>query len=166
MALASLMAFGGAASARDPQQPAPPSQSEEGAKPAAPAPKKTVPSRYKTHLPESASQYYALQWGVDSLSARTVESGELIRFTYRVVDVTKAQTLNEKKNEPSMTCPRAGAKLVIPSLEKVGKLRQTGTLEAGKVYWMAFSNNGRLVKPGDYVNVVIGGFHVEGLVVQ
>jgi hypothetical protein len=31
---------------------------------------------------------------------------------------------------------------------------------------MAFSNKGRLVKHGDHVNVVIGPFHAEGLVVN
>jgi hypothetical protein len=56
--------------------------------------------------------------------------------------------------------------LVVPSLEKVGQLRQSGTAEEGKVYWMAFSNPRRSVKPGDRVSVVIGNFHADGLVVE
>jgi len=55
---------------------------------------------------------------------------------------------------------------VVPSLEKVGKLRQSSTPQAGKSYWMAFSNKGRLVKRGDRVNVVIGKFRADGLVVD
>jgi hypothetical protein len=109
---------------------------------------------------------YGLIWGVDSLSVKWTESGEVIRFAYRVLDGDKAKTLNDKKLEPSLVDPRAGVKLVIPQLEKVGKLRQTGTPEAGKAYWMAFSNKGRLVKRGDRVNVVIGNFHADGLVVD
>jgi len=31
---------------------------------------------------------------------------------------------------------------------------------------MVFSNKGKLIKPGDRVNVMIGSFHVEGLVVE
>jgi hypothetical protein len=31
---------------------------------------------------------------------------------------------------------------------------------------MAFSNPGRQIKPGDRVDVVIGGFHARGLVVE
>ncbi|HEY3628232.1 MAG TPA: hypothetical protein VGL00_18225 [Terracidiphilus sp.] len=62
--------------------------------------------------------------------------------------------------------PAIRAKLVIPSLEKVGQLRQAQTPEAGKIYWMAFSNPGRVVKRRDRVTVVIGDFHIEGLVVQ
>ena len=54
----------------------------------------------------------------------------------------------------------------MPSLEKVGQLRQSSTPETGKIYWMAFSNKGRLVKRGDHVSVVIGKFRADGLVVE
>jgi hypothetical protein len=139
----------------------------EPARPAANTTSRVVPSRYRTtRLPKKAEQYYALIWGVDSLGVKSVESGELIRFTYRVLNVEKARVLNDKKNEPSLICPRAGVKLVVPSLEKVGQLRQSSTPIAGKVYWMAFSNKGRPVKPGDRVNIVIGQFRADGLVVQ
>ncbi len=105
-------------------------------------------------------------WGVDSLAVKSAESGEIIRFTYRIVDTEKAKALNDKKNEPSLIDPAAGVKLVVPSLEKVGKLRQSSTPEAGKVYWMAFSNKGGYVKPGHRINVVIGEFRADGLIVQ
>jgi len=55
---------------------------------------------------------------------------------------------------------------VVPSLEKVGKLRQSSTPQSGRVYWMAFSNKGGYVKSGHRVDVVIGQFRAEGLVVQ
>jgi hypothetical protein len=105
-------------------------------------------------------------WGVDSLSARWTESGEVIRFSYRVLDAEKAKSLNDKKNEPSLIDPRARVRLVVPSMEKIGQLRQSATPENGKVYWMAFSNKGRLVKRGDRVDVVIGQFRAEGLTVE
>jgi hypothetical protein len=113
-----------------------------------------------------AGTYYKLVWGVDSLGVKWAESGEIIKFTYQVLDAEKAKTLNDKKNEPSLIDPRAGVKLVVPSLEKVGQLRQSATPEAGKSYWMAFSNKGRLVKRGDRVSVVIGQFRADGLVVD
>jgi hypothetical protein len=139
-------------------------------KPAAPAtkpPAKAVPSRYRTHqISTSERQYYAVIWGIDSLSVKSAESGEIIKFSYRVLDQEKAKALNDKKNEPSLIDPAAGVKLVVPSLEKVGKLRQSSAPEAGKVYWMAFSNKGRPVKPGHRVNVVIGPFRAENIVVE
>ena len=113
-----------------------------------------------------AGRYYALVWGVDSLSVKYTESGEVIRFSYRVLDPSRAKMLNDKKNEPSLIDPRAGVKLVVPSLEKVGQLRQSSTPETGRLYWMAFSNKGRPVKKGDHVDVVIGQFRAEGLVVD
>jgi hypothetical protein len=136
--------------------------------PAAPATKAAVkPYRYRsTQLPKSAREYYGLVWGVDDLSVKAVESGEIIRFSYRVLDPAKAKVLNNKKNEPALLDPQAGVSLIVPSLEKVGQLRQSSTPEAGKVYWMAFSNKGRKVKPGHRVSVVIGTFKAEGLPVQ
>jgi hypothetical protein len=82
------------------------------------------------------------------------------------VDAEKAMPLNDKKSEPVLIDPQAGVKLVIPSLEKVGQLRQSSTPIAGKSYWMAFSNKGRLVKRGDRVDVVIGNFRAQGIVVD
>jgi hypothetical protein len=133
-------------------------------------PAKPVSEAHSRYRPERFSRRaqlnYSLVWGVDSLSVKWTESGEVIRFAYRVVDAEKAKTLNDKKAEPSLIDPQAGVKLVVPSLEKVGQLRQSSTPIAGKSYWMAFSNKGRRVKRGDHVNVVIGNFHAEGLVID
>jgi hypothetical protein len=143
-------------------------QSDEGqGVPAAKSQAAVVPYRYRRHpIPKRALEYYALVWGVDSLSVKSAESGEIIRFTYRVIDANKAKVLNDKKNEPSLIDPQAGVKLVVPSLEKVGQLRQSSAPETGKAYWMAFSNRGRYVKPGHRVNIVIGNFRANGLIVQ
>ena len=144
------------------------SQDKEGsAVPARKRPETALPRRYaQNRLAAKALRYYSLVWGVDSLTVKSVESGEIIRFTYRVIDADKAKSLNDKRNEPSLIDPGAGVKLAVPSLEKIGKLRQTSTPLAGKVYWMAFSNRGGHVKPGHHVDVVIGQFHAAGLVVQ
>lgn len=90
----------------------------------------------------------------------------MIRFRYRVLDADKAKVLNDKRFEPSLIDPQAGVTLVVPSMENVGQLRQSAPPEEGKVYWMVFSNKGRLVKRGHHVNVVIGSFHADGLVVD
>jgi hypothetical protein len=113
-----------------------------------------------------AGMYYKLIWGVDSLSVKAVESGELIRFSYEVLDPEKAKVLNNRDVEPALVAPVAHLILKVPELEKVGKLRQSNSPEAGRSYWMAFSNPRRAVKRGDRVNVVIGQFHADGLVVE
>ena len=126
-----------------------------------------APTRYAPKpISRRAELHYDLIWGVSDLTVRAAESNEMIRFSYRVLDPAKAKTLNDEKNAPSLIDPKAGVQLVIPSLEKVGKLRQVSAPEAGRIYWMAFSNKGRLVKPGDRINIVIGNFHANGLVVE
>ena len=110
--------------------------------------------------------YYEGVWGVGDLRVKTAESGELIRFDYRVLDPVKAAALSDKKAEPELVDAQAGVKLVVPQMEKIGKLRQSSTPKAGMVYWMAFSNPTRVVKAGHRVDVVIGAFRANGLVVQ
>jgi hypothetical protein len=110
--------------------------------------------------------YYEGAWGVDSFRVKYTESGEIIRFSYRVVDPEKAAALNDKKAEPSLIDPRAGVSLVVPEVPNVGKMRQSSTPQAGMTYWMAFSNVGRRVKRGDRVDVVIGKFRATGLEVE
>jgi hypothetical protein len=113
-----------------------------------------------------ANLYYALNWGVDSLRVKYAESGEIIRFSYHVLDPNKAAQLNDKKAEPALIDLQARVKLVVPTMEKVGQLRQSSTPVADRSYWMAFSNKGRLVKPGHRVSVLIGQFRADGLVVE
>jgi hypothetical protein len=149
-------------SAQTSQPMAPPAQTR--------APVKAAPESSHTtlakHVPMQAQRYYEGVWGVDSLTVKYTESGEIIRFSYRVVDPEKAATLNDKKAEPSLSDPQAGVSLVIPQMENIGQLRQSSTPIAGKSYWMAFSNSGRRVKPGHRVDVQIGNFHAQGLVVE
>ena|SRR6202140_5212075 len=111
--------------------------------------------------------YYEAVWGIEAPSVKAVESGVILRFNYRVLDPEKAKPLNDKKLNPILVSPEKGVQLVVPSMEKVGQLRQAPhELEAGKSYWMAFSNSGRLLKPGDRVDIVIGNFHARGLLVE
>jgi len=131
------------------------------------ASKAATPTRYQPdRFAGRAGEYYRLFWGVDSLSVKTVESGQLIRFAWRVLDADKAKPLNDNKAVPSLIAPQAGVSLVVPSMEQVGQLRQSSPPAAGKAYWIIFSNKGRLVKPGDRVNVSIGSFHADGLMVE
>jgi hypothetical protein len=134
-----------------------------------PAPAKSVAPAAR-NLPNRfagrAGAYYKVVWGVDSLVVKWTESGEVIRFSWRVLDAELAKVLNDKKVEPSLVDPQRGVGLVVPTMEKIGQLRQSAAPEVGRSYWMAFSNKGRLVKRGDRVNVVVGPFRADGLVVD
>jgi len=117
-------------------------------------------------LSEKARAYYPAAWGVDRLRATYTSSGNLIRFSYRVVEPKLAKPLGDHESTPYLYAPRSHAMLSIPTMEKIGQLRQLNAAEADKEYWMVFSNKGNLVRPGDRVNVIIGKFHADGLLVE
>jgi hypothetical protein len=161
VSLASGAWVAGARAADVPQAPAkvPAQASTPGGKP---APSHYQPDRFAGR----AGKYYELHWGIDSIVVKLVESGELVRFSYRVLDPAKAQPLNEKANAASLDDPQAGVSLVVPTMEKIGALRQSAAPEAGHSYWMTFSNKGRRVARGHRVDVLIGPFKASNLVVD
>src|SRR6266705_1813139 len=115
LGLAAGITWTAATSAAAPATPATP------AKPATPAAKQL--SRHRAAgMPESARQYYAMTWGVDQLSAKLAESGQLVRFNYRVIDATKAAPLNDKSSSPQLIDVKARVALQVPTMEKVGPL--------------------------------------------
>jgi hypothetical protein len=133
---------------------------------ASPAPSPATPSFISRELSPRAALTYKRLWGVEDLRVRETASGALLRFSYRVVDATKAEALNSKKANPYLIVPKTGAKLEVPTTEKVGQLRQTATPENGREYWMVFTNLGRRVNAGDKVDIEIGTFRASGLVVE
>jgi hypothetical protein len=163
---ASILALGTSdiLSAQQAQSSAPPAQAATPA--GKPATTGAAPVRPGPGLPRRAQMYFQDVWGVDSLKVKYTESGEMIRFSWRVLDATKAAPLNDKAVEPALFDAQAGVSLVVPQMEKVGKLRQSSTPIEGKSYWMAFSNSGRRVRPGDRVIVQIGKFRADWLVVE
>jgi hypothetical protein len=130
---------------------------------AASTPYRNQPNRIANR---EAAMYQAV-WGIADPSVKAVESGIILRFSYRVLDPQKAKLLNDKKLNPILESPEKRVRLVVPTMEKVGQLRQAPqNIDAGKSYWMAFSNSGRLIRPGDRVDIVIGNFHARGLLVE
>lgn len=124
-------------------------------------------SRYQnTRGTEKAKHFYSEVWGVEKLRASYTSSGNLIKFSYRVIEPKLAKTLGDHENAPELVGIRSNAVLHVPTMEKIGQLRQMSAAEANKDYWMVFSNNGNLVRPGDEVSVIIGKFRADGLIVE
>jgi hypothetical protein len=131
------------------------------------APADSHPSPYHGNgQNDKAREFYAAAWGIDRLRVSYTMSGNLIRFSFRVVQPKIAKALGDHEATPYLFAPRASAMLQVPNMEQVGQLRQLHTDEADKDYWMVFSNKGNLVRRGDRVNVIIGKFHADGLVVE
>jgi hypothetical protein len=132
---------------------------------AAPAARKASPY-HPVKITDRAKNKYVAAWGVDNLKVSYTASGNLIRFSYRVTDPELAKALSDRKATPYLLGQKSRALLQIPVMDKVGPLRQTGAAEPGQQYWMVFSNKGNLIKPGDRVNVMIGSFRADGLMVE
>lgn len=126
-----------------------------------------VASHYQnTRGTAKSKHFYSTVWGVDKLRASYTSSGNLIKFSYRVIEPKLAKTLGDHENTPELVGIRSNAVLHIPTMEKIGQLRQMSAAEANKDYWMVFSNKGNLVRPGDEVSVLIGRFRADGLIVE
>ena len=166
--LASSIVFSPALAAAA-QEPGVPTQADQAvASPVASSTPEAVPlgSISRTVNSTRAAMMYRRLWGIDNITLKATASGSVIRFSYLVVDANKAQVLNDKKQDPFLVVQKNGARLEVPATEKVGKLRQTATPENGRDYWMVFQNASHMVQPGDRVNIVIGTFHADGLVVE
>jgi hypothetical protein len=110
--------------------------------------------------------YMKRKWGVELLFVRETSANYMLEFRYKVLDSNKAKPLFERQTKPVLTHVRTGAKLIVPTPAKTGALRNSNPPKTGKVYWMFFANPGKLVKPGDRVNIDIGNFHANDLVVS
>jgi hypothetical protein len=130
-----------------------------------PAPRVTAPPSAVAKSQRGA-EFIKKRWGIDNIIVRATASGELIRFSYRIVDAEKAALINDKAKTPYLIEEKMGIALQIPQMEKVGQLRQTAKPENGRAYWMAFSNKGKVIKPGSRVDIVIGSFRINDLVVE
>ena len=137
-----------------------------GIKADAKAPSVAASPYQNTRGTTKSKHYYSEVWGVDKLRANYTSSGNLIKFSYRVIQPKLAKTLGDHENAPELIGIRSNAVLHIPTMEKIGQLRQMSAAEADKDYWMVFSNKGNLVRPGDEVSVIIGRFRADGLIVE
>jgi hypothetical protein len=148
------------AAASDPEQAATPATA------AAPAQtRKKSPYRPES-MPRSARTFVAVTAGVDDIKVRRTNAGNLIRLSWRVTNAAQAKALNDRKATPYLIGHTSHAMLQVPVMDKVGPLRQSTAPEAGKEYWMMFSNKGDVIKTGERVSVVIGTFRVDGLLVE
>lgn len=123
-----------------------------------------APSERARHPRENT--FMKRQWGVEVLHVRQSAAGYMLEFRYKVLDADKAKPLFERRTKPLLTHTESGAKLIVPTPAKTGALRNSNPPLAGHTYWMFFANPGKLVKPGTHVNIEIGEFRADALLVQ
>jgi hypothetical protein len=104
------------------------------------------------------------RWGVEVVALRLTGANYMLDFRYKVLDPEKAAELFVHANKPVLIHHSSGARLEVPRPAKTGPLRPTNPPQAGRIYFMFFSNPG-VVRPGDEVTVKIGDFEAD-LVVE
>ena len=95
-----------------------------------------------------------------------VSSGYMLAFRYRILDAEKAAILNEKRSKAFIIDEASDVRLSVPAMENIGELRQSPRPEEGRIYYILFGNPGKLVKPGGHVDVVVGRFRADGIIVE
>ncbi|MDE3011526.1 MAG: hypothetical protein KGI67_11615 [Pseudomonadota bacterium] len=110
--------------------------------------------------------YFRKHWGVEVLGVRAVSSGWLLEFRYRILESSKAAVLNEKRSKAFVIDEATDVRLSVPAMENIGELRQTPAPAEGRIYYILFGNPGRLVKPGGKVDVLVGAFRADGVIVD
>lgn len=133
---------------------------------AAVPPAAAVPLRFNSVIGNRQATLLRRLWGIDDVHVRSTASGALVRFSYRVVDAAKAKILNSKEATPYLVDEAHGLALQVPVMEQVGQLRQVAAQQNGRDYWMAFSNKGRYLSPGNHVTLIVGNMRISGLVVE
>lgn len=110
--------------------------------------------------------YVKRMWGIEVVHVRQTAAGYMLEFRYKVVDPVRAAPLFVRQSKPILTCVETGARYVVPEPPTTGALRNSNAPLAGRTYWMVFANPGKAVKRGQHVNIEIGPFRVDGLLVQ
>lgn len=105
-------------------------------------------------------------WGVEIIALRLSARDRMLDFRFRVLDPEKSRPLFHRKTHPLLRHEKTGKELRVHSPAKLGPLRSSYLPQAGRVYFIIFSNPGRLVERGDETTLVIGDFQAGGLIVE
>lgn len=119
------------------------------------------------NIDTAASETLRENWGIEIASLRMSAGGQLLDFRYKVVDPDKAAPLAKAEWKPYLLDQTTGKRLKVPSMPKLGSLRQTAVkLTPGLIYYIIFSNRMQEVKSGSKVTIVVGDCRIENLTVQ
>jgi hypothetical protein len=134
----------------------------------APAPATSAAAPAKKRVPHSQREelYFARRYGIGQLHVRSISTGASLEFRCQVLDPDKAKALNDNRVAPVAIERKTGTRLSVANTENNGKPVQRVSPEAGQEYWMVFGNRGKIVKPGNMVDLVIGTVHISGLIVE
>jgi hypothetical protein len=105
-------------------------------------------------------------FGVKIVSLRPTAGGQMLDLRFQVIDPEKAKHVLDKNKKAYILDSKTGKTLPVP-VTKAGPMRQaTLKPEAGRIYFILFSNPNRMAKEGNSVSLVIGDFRKDGIIVD
>ncbi len=103
--------------------------------------------------------------GIKIVGLRLTAAGHMLDFRYKVIDPKKAEYMLNRKNKAHLIDQKTNKVFGVKDVPKIGQLRQgSPTPEAGRVYFMIFSNPG-MIHAKSKVTFVVGDFRIENLTV-
>jgi hypothetical protein len=125
-----------------------------------------VPVNKRARHNQKEEMYFERRYGIGQLRVSSISAGASLEFRCQVLDAEKAKALNDRRVAPVVIERKTGKKLSVAYTDSDGKPIQRAAPEAGQESRVVFGNPGRLVKPGNMVDLVIGTVHISGLIVE
>ena len=139
----------------------------------------TVTQPRGPHLPASAHRYQAkpvaapppptleVRWGIQVCGAHLSMGDAIVDVRYKILDPAKVAALGDGKTLGYIIEPNTGNKLLMPKPPKEGAFPPTGNrLAVGKTYFAIVANQGRVLKRGEAVSVILGDARADNVVLE
>ena len=128
------------------------------------APETAAPAVTESKAAAASAEALVERWGVEVVGVRLTAAGHMLDVRYKVLDPDKATPLFSRSNKAFLIHTASGAEIPVYSPDKLGPLRSTNAPQAGRIYFIFFSNPMGMVKQGDPVTFKIGDFEAAAFV--
>jgi hypothetical protein len=119
-----------------------------------------------THTEDRMPSDPEKNFGIKIVSLRPTAGGQMLDLRFQVIDPEKAKAVLDKNKKAYLLDGQTGKTLPVP-VTKAGSMRQTTiSPEAGRIYFILFSNPNRMVKEGGSISLIIGDFRKDSIVVD
>lgn len=130
-------------------------------------------SGHAGHQAESATEHPVTpdtverEWGVRITRLTLIAASGLVDLRYQVTDPEKASKVLDPEQSVYLLDEGNGKSVTTAQFPKLGNLRsQDGEPEAGREYFMGFSNPDGMFEAGDHVTLAVGSHRLEHVPVQ
>jgi hypothetical protein len=106
-------------------------------------------------------------FGIEPVALRLTANQTMLDLRYKVTDPELAASLLDRKEDIYLLHEASGKVFPVPVMAKLGPMRQiTQNPKPGKIYFVLFSNTGKLVQSGDLATLVLGDLRLQHLQVE